>query len=305
MGKHAGFRVLHGIVLLFAVCAFHSVAWAQTAEIRVDVSDSTGAVMVEVPVVVTNIDTGVAHSYKTDTAGLTVAPALQPGSYKVSATFDGFATQQRTLNLTVGQVAAVKITLKPVGSVQTVEVTQEAGLEIQTTKSDVSGVVSRAQLDNLPVLSRGFIGLAQLVPGGAPSLSTDSRFGNQTTFGGANVRSGYSVLIDGSDVDHPIYGLAIVDVNQDAVQEFRVLHNQYDAEYSRAGTAVVDVVTRSGTNTYNGMFSYFGQNQALNARNYFVTTPQPPYSETHTSATFGGPIIKDKTHFFFADEYLS
>jgi len=304
MGKRAGIRVLHGIVLLFAVCAFHSVARAQTAEIRVDVSDSTGAVMVEVPVVVTNTDTGVAHSYKTDTAGLTVAPALQPGSYKISAAFDGFATEQRTLNLTVGQVAAVKITLKPVGSVQTVEVTQEAGLEIQTTKSDVSGVVSRAQLDNLPVLSRGFIGLAQLVPGGAPSLSTDSRFGNQTTFGGANVRSGYSVLIDGSDVDHPIYGLAIVDVNQDAVQEFRVLHNQYDAEYSRAGTAVVDVVTRSGTNTYNGMFSYFGQNQALNARNYFVTTPQPPYSETHTSATFGGPIIKDKTHFFFADEYL-
>src|SRR5882757_3275103 len=74
MDKRAGFRVLHGIVLLLAACVFHSAARAQTAEIRVDVSDSTGAVMIEVPVVVTNTDTGVAHSYKTDTAGLTVAP---------------------------------------------------------------------------------------------------------------------------------------------------------------------------------------------------------------------------------------
>ena len=94
-------------------------------------------------------------------------------------------------------------------------------------------------------------------PGGDPSLAGDARIGIQTTFGVANVRSGYPVLVDGSDVDHPISGLAPVDVDQDAVQQFRVMHNQYDAEYGRAETAVVDVVTRSGTNAYTGMFSYF------------------------------------------------
>jgi hypothetical protein len=304
MNKSAGGFVLRGILLLLSLCFLAPAAWSQTAEIRVDVGDSSGATMVGVPVMVTNIDNGVAHEFKTDSAGLVVAPALPPGTYKVKAAFDGFATSERTLTLTVGEVAAFHLAMNLASSSATVEVTEPAGLEIESSKSDVSGVVSRTQLDDLPVLNRGFIGLAQLIPGGAPSLSGDSRFGDQTTFGGANVRSGYSTIVDGADLDHPIYGLAIVDINQDAIQEFRVLHNQYDAEYGRAGTAVVDVVTRAGTNNYTGMFSYFGQNQALNARNYYVTTAQPPFSEVHTSATFGGPIIKDKTHFFFADEYL-
>jgi len=276
---------------------------AQTAEIIVNVTDSSGAVMVNVPVVIANTDTGVARSYKTDTAGLAAVPGLQPGPYKISAEFDGFSRQERVMTITVGQVATVNVVLLPAGDTQTVDVQSESGLEVETSKADVSGVVTRQQLNDLPVINRGFIGLAQLLPGGGPSLSTDARFGNQTSFGGSNVRSGYSVLIDGAAMDHPIYGMAIVDVNQDAVQEFRVLHYQYDAEYSRAGSAVVDVVTRSGTNSYDGMFSYFGQDQALNARNYYATS-QPPFSETHTSGTIGGPIIKDKTHFFFADEYL-
>lgn len=279
-------------------------AWSQTATINVNVSDATGAVMAGVQVTVTNTDTGATSTYVTDNAGLAVAPALPPGNYKVSAAANGFGTQAQALTLTVGLVAPVRFTMTPASTTQTVEVKQDVGLEIETTKVDVSGVVSRQQLDQLPVINRGFIGLAQLLPGGSPSLPGDARFGIQTTFGGANVRSGYSVLVDGADLDHPIYGLAIVDIDQDAVQEFRVNHNQYDAQYGRAGTAVVDVVTRSGTNAYAGMFSYFGQNQALNARNFYVNTAQPPFSETYTSATFGGPIIKDKLHFFVSDEYL-
>jgi hypothetical protein len=277
--------------------------WSQSAEIRIDVADNSGASMVGISVAVTDIDTGVMHTYVTDSAGLAIAPALPPGNYNVSASFSGFGTERQTTPLTVGRVASLRFVLKPT-STQTVLVQQDLGPEIETTKDDVSGILEREQLNELPVINRGFIGLAQLLPGGAPSLPSDARFGIQTTFGGANVRSGYSMLIDGSDVDHPIYGLAIVDVDQDAVREFRVMHNQYDAEYGRAGTAVVDVVTRSGTNTYRGMFSYFGQTESLNARNYFVTGAQPPFGETLTSATFGGPIIKNRTHFFVSDEYL-
>jgi hypothetical protein len=305
MGK-SGERVLVRLAaVVIAAMALATGARAQTGEIRVDVADASGAVMVGVPVVVTNTDTGVSHTFKTDSAGLVVAPALPSGTYSVSATFDGFAKSEQTLTLTVGEVSAFHLAMKPASSAETVQVVAPAGLEIETTKSDVSGVVSRTQLDDLPVLQRGFTGLAQLVPGGNPSLSTDARFDENTTLGGSNVRSGYSTIVDGTDLDHPIYGIAIVDINQDDVQEFRVLHNQYDAEFGRAGTAVIDVVTRSGTNRYNGGFSYFGQNQTLNARNYYVTTAQPPYSQIHTSAVFGGPIVKDKTHFFFADEYLN
>ena len=291
-------------LLVAGALAVPAKCWSQTGEIRVDTSDGSSAALAGVSIVITDIETGAASSFSTDSAGLAVAPTLAPGRYKVSAALNGFGPQERIVPLSVAQVAEVRFTLKPATATQTVEVRQDAGLEIETANVDVSSVVERRQLDQLPVINRGFIGLAQLLPGGAPSLPTDARFGIQTTFGGANVRSGYSVLIDGSDVDHPIYGLAIVDVDQDAVQEFRVMHNQYDAEYGRAGTAVVDVVTRSGTNAYAGMFSYFGQNQSLNARNYFVHTAPPPFGETLTSATLGGPVIKNRTHFFASDEYL-
>ena len=305
MSKTALRWIFRGFLLVLFVTVLVPAGFGQTAQIRVDVVDNTGAVIVGVPVTVTNTDTGVKRSYMTDSAGLVVAPSLPPGAYRVMIVSPGFATEVRTLTLTVGLTESLNVAMKAASGSETVDVNEPAGLEIESTKADISGVVSRGQLDELPVLSRGFTGLAQLVPGGAPSLSGDARFGENTTFGGSNVRSGYSTIVDGSDLDHPIYGLAIVDINQDDVQEFRVLHNQYDAEYSRAGTAVVDVVTRSGTNAYTGMFSYFGQNQTLNARNYFVTTAQPPYSEIHTSATFGGPIIKNRMHFFFADEYLN
>jgi Carboxypeptidase regulatory-like domain len=291
------------LFLLFAI-AFHSAGWAQTGEILVNVTDSTGAVLVNVQLTVANTDTGIVRSAQTDSDGLAAIPSLQPGPYKVSATISGFKTEETTLTITVGQVASLNMTLVPASNTQSVEITAAPPLEVDTSTAAVAGMIPRTALNDLPVLNRGFIGLEQLLPGGAPSLPGDLRFGNQTTFGGSNVRSGYSVLIDGATMDHPIYGLSITDVNQDSVQEFRVLHNQYDAEYGRAGTAVVDVITRSGTNTWHGMFSYYGQTEALNAENYFAPPIRPAFSATHTSGTVGGPIIKNKAHFFFADEYI-
>lgn len=86
----------------------------------------------------------------------------------------------------------------------------------------------------------------------------------------------YSMQIDGGIMDHPIYDFAIANVSQDAVPEFRVLRNQFDAEYSRAGTAVVNVVTRSGTNDLSGRLFYFGRDDSLNAKNAFARTRSTP-----------------------------
>ena len=169
-------------------------------------------------------------------------------------------------------------------------------VEIETTKSDLSAVVNQEQLSELPVLNRGFVGLAQLLPGGGPARTADGRFGISTSFGGTNVRSMYSMQIDGGIMDHPIYGFAIVNVSQDAVQEFRVLRNQFDAEYSRAGTAVVNVVTRSGTNELMGRMSYFGRDDALNAKNAFART-KPPFDAARLSAAAGGPLVAARRSF--------
>jgi hypothetical protein len=291
------------VVLFSAMLAFCSTtAFAQTAELRGTIVDESGAVLPGVTVTIKQTDTGIERTMVTDDRGLFRAPALLPGPYRVTSELQGFKSGARTLQLTVGEVSDVRITLS-VGQVsETVQVSATAAL-VESTKADLSGVISEKQLADLPVLNRGFVGLAQLLPGGGPSRAGDSRFGIQTAFGGTNVRSMYTMQIDGSDLDHPIYGLAVVNVNQDAVQEFRVLRNQFDAEYSRAGTAVVNVLTRSGTNAWHGMGSYYGRDATLNATNAFATT-KPPFDSTRVSGTFGGPLLENKAHFFSAIESL-
>ncbi len=239
-------------VLLTALLALPAAVSAQTAELRGSVEDSTGSALPGVTVTIVNTATGVERVVVTDVQGGFRVPALQPGPYTVESSLTGFGSDTQKVVLTVGQVADLKVSLS-VGTIQeSVQVVGRSAVEIETTKSDLSAVVNQEQLSELPVLNRGFVGLAQLLPGGGPARTADGRFGISTSFGGTNVRSMYSMQIDGGIMDHPIYGFAIVNVSQDAVQEFRVLRNQFDAEYSRAGTAVVNVVTRSGTNDLHG-----------------------------------------------------
>lgn len=290
------------LVLCAVIGLVASPAFAQTAELRGVVADDSGAVLPGVTVVIRNEATGVERVLVTDSQGSFRAPALQPGTYVVKSELAGFRPDARRVTVTVGEVAELRISLAVGGLVEAVQVTASA-VTIETTKSDLSGVVTQEQVAELPVLNRGFVGLAQLLPGGGPSRTPDARFGIQTAFGGTNVRSMYSIQIDGGVMDHPIYGIAIINVNQDAVQEFRVLRNQFDTEYSRAGTAIVNVVTRSGTNTMSGQLSYFGRDDSLNAKNAFAKT-KPPFDSTRVSGTVGGPIAQNKAFFFGALEYV-
>lgn len=296
-------RVAQIVLVLFAVVGLvPSLAYAQTAELRGVVTDDSGAVLPGVTVTVRNEATGVERTLVTDGQGSFRAPSLQPGTYAVRSELMSFGSDVRRVTITVGEVAELRIGLAVGGLAETVQVTASA-VTIETTKSDLSGVVTQEQVAELPVLNRGFVGLAQLLPGGGPARTADARFGIQTAFGGTNVRSMYSIQIDGGVMDHPIYGFAIVNVNQDAVQEFRVLRNQFDTEYSRAGTAIVNVVTRSGTNTMSGQLSYFGRDDSLNAKNAFART-KPPFDSTRVSGTVGGPIARNKAFVFGALEYV-
>lgn len=292
---------LLGVVTALFLTA--STALAQTAELRGSVVDSTGSSLPGVTVTIVNTATGVERVVVTDEQGGFRVPAMQPGPYRVESSLTGFSPDTKQVVLTVGQIADLKFTLS-VGAIQeSVQVVgKSATVEIETTKSDLSAVVNQEQLSELPVLNRGFVGLAQLLPGGGPARSADGRFGISTAFGGTNVRSMYSMQIDGGVMDHPIYGFAIVNVSQDAVQEFRVLRNQFDTEYSRAGTAVVNVVTRSGTNDLSGRVSYFGRDDSLNGKNAFART-KPPFDATRFSASLGGPLVRNKAFLFGTFEY--
>ena len=287
--NHRYFRTSALLLVVMAAAGLAPpAAFAQTAELRGTVVDDTGSALPGVAVSIVHSGTGVERTVVTDDAGRrsgrrrcspvpTWSSRPSWGSAPTPARWSSRSARSPTCASRWRSARSRKASRWSAAA---------ATVEIETTKSDLSAVVNQEQLSELPVLNRGFVGLAQLLPGGGPARSGDGRFGIATSFGGTNVRSMYSMQIDGGVMDHPIYGFAIVNVSQDAVQEFRVLRNQFDSEYSRAGTAVVNVVTRSGTNDLSGRVSYFGRDDSLNAKNAFATT-KPPFDSTRFSAAAG------------------
>ena len=141
------------------------------------------------------------------------------------------------------------------------------------------------------MLDRNFLVLAQLLPGAAPLTGVNSRFA-VTKFGGlADQRNGYTTILDGGAIDDSTWGSPVINMPQDAVQEFKVFRNQFEAQYGSALNAVVNVVTKSGGNNPSGTGYYFGRDKALNARNAKAATV-PPFKQTRAGGTYGGPIVQ-------------
>ena len=269
------------------------------------ITDESGAALPGVTVTITNTATGRAQTLVTGGEGRYRAVALQPGPYEVAAELQGFAAVRRAITLVVGADAALDVTLGVAALAETITVSGEAPL-IEVAKSQPSSVITAAQLGALPVLSRNFLVLAQLLPGAAPisrAVSTLPRNG-ATKFGAVpDERYAYTTQIDGGDVDDAIWGHPTINLSQDAVAEFKVYRNQFDAQYGKATTAVVSVVTKSGTNRIGGTGYYFGRDKSLNARNAFATTV-PPFKQSRVGYSFGGPIVQNRTHHFTAYEGL-
>jgi hypothetical protein len=294
-------RDLLALAVLVALSA--SPAFAQTgANIGGTVTDDTGALLPGVTVTITNRANGVSQTVVTGAEGHFRAIALQPAPYEIEVQLSGFASQKRELTLTVGAEATVDFTLQVAAVQESVLVSGEAPL-VEVAQSEPTSVVVADQIASLPVLDRNFLVLAQLLPGSAPLTGGTTTFAT-TKFGGvADQRNGYTTIIDGGDVDDTDWGSPIMNVSQDAVQEFKVFRNQFDAQYGSALTAVVTVVTKSGTNDFTGSAYYFGRDQKLDARNAFART-KPPFNQSRVGGSLGGPITRNRTHFFGAFENL-
>ena len=269
------------------------------------VVDDSGAALPGATVTVANSATGRVQIIVTGTDGRYRAVALPPGPYLITAELQGFATTRRTIVLVVGADANLDITLGVAALAETVTIVGEAPL-VETGKSQPSSVITGAQLLALPVLSRDFLVLAQLLPGAGPisrASSTQPRNGS-TKFGAVpDERYAYTTQIDGGDVDDAIWGNPTINMGQDAIAEFKVYRNQFDAQYGKATTAVVSVVTKSGTNQTHGSGYYFGRDKALNARNAFAANT-PPFKQSRIGYSLGGALIQNRTHYFTAYEGL-
>jgi hypothetical protein len=266
------------------------------------VSDATGALLPGVSVTITNTSNGATQTLVTGPEGSYRAVALSPAPYEIKLELAGFTTQTRTVTLTVGADARVDFKLTLANVQENVTVSGESPL-VETARSEPTSVVLADQIETLPVLDRNFLVLAQTLPGSAPLTAGTTTFAT-TKFGGpADQRNGYTTIVDGGSVDDTDWGSPIVNVSQDAVQEFKVFRNQFDAQYGAALVAVVSVATKSGTNQFSGSGYYFGRDEALDARNAFATT-EVPFDQTRVGGSFGGPVVANRTHFFASAERL-
>jgi hypothetical protein len=294
------------VASLAVVLACHVPALAQGgASIGGVVKDQSGGALPGATVIVTNVSTGATQSLVTGPSGNYRAVNLQPGPYQVAAELTGFAAAKKAVTLNVGVESTVDFTLGVAKLTESVTVTGDSPL-VEVTKATPSSVVNGEQLANLPVLDRNFLVVAQILPGAAPmtNLAVTTRF-SVTKFGGvADQRNGYTTIIDGSTVDDATWGTPVINMTQDAVQEFKVFRNQFDAQYGSALNAVINVVSKSGTNHFGGTGYYFGRDKNLNATNALASSV-PPFKQSRLGGTFGGPIALSKTHIFTAVEYLN
>jgi hypothetical protein len=301
-------RLAVSLVLLVVGLSVDVPVYAQlggSANVAGVVTDDSGGALPGVTVTITNTATGRVQTLVTSAEGRYRAVALPPGPYEVAAELQGFAAVRRGITLVVGSEATLDLALGVANLAETITVTGEAPL-IEVSRSQPSSVITAAQLENMPVISRNFLVLAQLMPGAAPisrAVSTLPRNG-ATKFGGVpDERYAYTTQIDGGDVDDAIWGHPTINLSQDAIKEFKVYRNQFDAQYGKATTAVVTVVTKSGTNRASGSGYYFGRDKSLNARNAFASDV-PPFKKSTFGYSFGGPVVQNQVHYFTAYEGL-
>ena len=274
------------------------------------VVDASGAVVPGVTVVVTHEPTGIAREAVSDGQGLFRAPLLPVGLYTVKAALAGFQTfEQRGIPLTIGQARSLRIELKPAGLAESVTVRAPISSytpAVETTRAQMSSTISEVSVANLPVNGRNFIDFALLTPG----VTRDVRSGDISFAGQRGTLN--SLVVDGADTNNTFFGQTLgrtgsgrapYQFSQDAVQEFQVNASAYSAEYGRAGGAVINVVTKSGTNTPHGSIFDFYRDKALNAIdaiNVLNNRPKSAYHYNQFGGSYGGPIQKFK-HFVFAN----
>ncbi|MBE3132316.1 MAG: carboxypeptidase regulatory-like domain-containing protein, partial [Acidobacteria bacterium] len=310
-------RRFHVLILGLMVCviAMASLATAQviTATIRGKVVDQQGAVLPGATITARQVDTNTTRTAVTTGVGQYVLPSLPPGRYEVTATLQGFAPAGHPVELTVGADFTVDFTLKVSAVAETVTVTGEAPL-LETTRAVVGQTISKAQVDTLPTVNRDFLSLAQLAPGVSSGVG-----GNGATLA-VNAQRGYqnNVVVDGATNNWQYYGKQASTFSQDWIQEFQVMTNSFSAEFGNASGGIMNVITRSGSNQYQGRayvyyrekafdsppFAGYFENDNLDNPVFLKKDEVPDYTQRRWGGFFGGPVMKDKLFFFAGYEDL-
>jgi len=305
--------VFFGALLLLTVVV--TASWAGIGgSIAGTVLDPSGASVPKATVTVRSTETGLEQSVVTDSKGFYSFPSLAIGRYDLEIAASGFRPYRRTgIVIDANSVLSIDAVLE-LGQGSDVTTVVENQLGVETTSTQVGEVITSAQMTEVPLNGRSFTDLLALQPGVAPMTSITSDTVQDV---GASVLSpsgdlnpgtisingqrefANSFIVNGSDVEEDVNMGAAIIPNLDSISEFRILTNNFDAEYGEFSGGQINVVTKSGNNTFHGDAFEFVRNTNLDARNYFSPT-RGTFDQNQFGGTLGGPIRRNKV-FFFAD----
>src|SRR5438270_12901490 len=296
------------VALCLVLCALSLPLLAQGTGGRIlgRLADQSGAVLSGAKITATNDATGVSRSSQTNDSGDYVFPDLPVGTYSLTFDLTGFKKAVRhAVSLDVNQVITLNMTMQLGAAQEVVDVTSEAPL-VDTSSTQLGAVVNNRSVNELPLNARDTYQFLQLQPGVQSQLgSSGGTFYGSESAGAVSVNGGRdranNFSVNGGDANDQFVNLPTMQPTPDAIEEFRVISNTFDAEYGRNSGAVVNVVTKSGTNLWHGnVYEYF-RNKVLNAQGY-VNTVKPQFNQNQFGGTFGGPLRKDRTFFFLSYE---
>src|SRR5436305_11126544 len=265
------------------------------------VLDKSGGALPGVTVTATQKETGLTRSTVSESDGRYRLPSLPVGTYTITAELNGYATvTAENVTINVASQRELNFDLSQATVAETIKVVAEAPL-VQTTPA-VGAVIDQKQLENLPLNGRQFANLAILAPGTSLAYNSDpTRPGQLTVALNGGIGRNVNYMVDGGDNMDDTIGGALQNFNLESVQEFNIQTQQYKAEYGRSTGGVLTVVTKSGTNNFSGSAWGFFRDKQLNSQTEAekqAGIDKQPYKRQQYGASLGGPIVKDKAHFF-------
>jgi len=304
------------LTLCFPVTDLHA---GVTASISGTVTDASGAAVVGATVTATNTDTGVKLTQQTNAQGFYSFQSLPIGKYNIEVEARGFKTYRETgVTVDVNQARVADAVVQVGQTTETVQVSSGA-LQVETTNTQMGEVIGGKEMTDVPLVTRSYTDLLALQPGvistpsqmtgayagpfisagfAVPLVSGDLNSGALSVNGMRESANGF--ILNGILVQETGYSGAGAIPNLDSIAEFRILTNNYDAEYGNYAGGQINVITKSGTNDWHGNVFEFFRNTNLDAANYFDRGQRGSYHQNQFGGTFGGPVLRDKV-FFFAD----
>jgi len=270
------------------------------------VKDTQGAAIQGAKVTVTNAAQGSLRETLTNSDGAYSIPNLLPGEYHAEMKSNGFAlVQYGTVNLEAGRTVTLDAVLVPAGQVTTINVSA-ANQTVDLAQSMLQGQITENTIESIPLNGRNFLELAYLIPGNRPAPTFDPTKTNTLEISSAGgFGRGGNITIDGGDNNDEVVGGTLSNLPEDSIGEFQIATARFTAEVGRSGNSIINIISRSGSNTYHGSAFLFERNRNLQAlpATFDRSLPTPPFDREQYGGSVGGPLRKDALWWFSSAEY--